>query len=383
MQDEEKLIERLDALTNGRLDATFDDEQVTVSLSRSDVDYPLSHEEFLKFLSEAESLKIDKENRFIRTDFRTFCIVYPESNLAEVIAGYNPQSFSIPVGEGITIGFRPNSLLVGVAALRKNAYEKHYQSPDGYPSIEISYDKPERRLSTAVEEQTVDMFLFQMAASDGVCFSKSALNLEAGVDPYYEYEGKEFKPSFGQLEAFSESMNLYLAASAVKETELRYLSFYKVIEYFGPVVFRLERNEALRKKLDSPEARKPDAEFLESLHSLMASFKERFSDERIPQAVIEKCVDFIDLLKLLPPSLTKALTYESSKQEVENGVRAVGLAMYATRNKVAHAKSNYRKTGGEVAGGELEQFTKFVEAVALRVIQWYNRLPEHLKTTFN
>jgi hypothetical protein len=382
--DESEALNRLQAIVGideAILQHSIYDDRIILQLKASENEYEILYTELNDFIDEAESLEIDKESRIIRTKKRTMFIVSAESTLAQVVSFYNPQSFKVSLSDRITLQFSPRSALVGIIGVKKGAWGK-YQAPDDHNTVQICYTSPADRLKPEAEEKLIDSFLFQLASVDGVLFTTSPLVVVDDENPYEGYEDKVYVPNFSSLEPFNDGMRLYMAASTVSETELRYLSFYKVIEFFGPVVFRLERNDALKKKLDSPEARKADAEFLGSLYSLMSSVKERSADDRIPQAVLENCVDFIDLIKLLPPSLQKPFNYQTPKQEVESLIKNVGQAMYTTRNKVAHAKSNYTKMGTEVGGAELEQFTKFLEQLALRAIQWYNRLPEHLKTTF-
>lgn len=378
-----RLVENLEELDKGE-DLTIDlDEtakEVTIRLYASSESYKFTETSLQTLVEDVAGLSVDKDKAVIRTKTKTFFILNPENFKAQTTLFFPPQSFNFKFSEAITFTFLPNCLLVGIVAMRSGAYDKHVQPPDSHPSLEISYTKPADKLTAPEEEHIVDAFLYQLATSDGIILTRKPMSQHEVYDPFTD-EPQEYKPTFQQVETFNEAMQLFLAASTVSEVELRYLSFYKVIEYFGPVVFKMERNEALRKKLDSPEAGNPDATFLESLHSLTLSLKDRSSDDKIPQFVIEKCVDFLDIAKLLPPSLQKPLTYSSQKTEIEAHIKNVGAIMYSTRNKVAHAKSNYSKVGNEIAGNELEALIRFTEAVAVRAIRWYNRLPQHLKNS--
>jgi hypothetical protein len=70
--------------------------------------------------------------------------------------------------------------------------------------------------------------------------------------------------------------------------------------------------------------------------------------------------------------------HQDKKAEGEH-IRLVADTLVATRNQVAHAKSNYQPQGNELALEYLPRFNDFVEAAAIRTIRWYNRLPTHLK----
>jgi hypothetical protein len=174
---------------------------------------------------------------------------------------------------------------------------------------------------------------------------------------------------------------LYLAASQITEPELKLLSYYKVLEYFAPIVMALDSNEAMRKKLDSPSTLKPDANFLKSIFELARSLEQRRKDKEMIRLVLETCMDFVDVANLLPKPLAKELSHDDKKGQSEH-IRFVSEALVATRNQVAHAKSNYEPQGNEVSEEYLPQLNEFVQAAAVRTIRWYNRLPVHLKLKF-
>jgi hypothetical protein len=165
------------------------------------------------------------------------------------------------------------------------------------------------------------------------------------------------------------------------QPELKLLSFYKVLEFFAPIVMALDSNEAMRKKLDSPSTLKPDANFLKSIFELARSLEQRRKDKEMIRQVLETCMDFVDVANLLPKPLAKELSHDDKKGQSEH-IRFVSEALVATRNQVAHAKSNYEPLGNEVSEEYLPQLNEFVQAAAVRTIRWYNRLPVHLKLKF-
>jgi hypothetical protein len=91
----------------------------------------------------------------------------------------------------------------------------------------------------------------------------------------------------------------------------------------------------------------------------------------------------IKLLKSWTQSLFKVLEFFAPKKaDIEAQSRSAAEALVATRNQVAHAKSDYRPTGVELPLAELSDFNAFLEAAAVQTIRWYNRLPVHLKLKF-
>jgi len=326
------------------------------------------------FIANVRELNIDADLAFVRTRGITFRLIAPESIPAQLVTQIAPKEFLISETEEFEISFVPRDLLITLMAVENGAYNEDWLSPDSYSAIRIKYSYAETVLNPEAEEKMIEAVLFELAASEGLVFTKSALNNDTDFNPFENEESEPFNPKFRPLESFNEGIRLFNAAVLVDEPELRFLSLYKVIEYLGPVVFKLDRNEALRKRLDCAEALRPDGAFLDGLAKLAESMKEKGGDNLIPRIVLTRCVDFAHLSSVLPPSLKKAI---GEAKDTEARIRSVAEAMYATRNSVAHAKSNYQKSGLEVPGPELIELNAFAQAVAVHAIRWYNRLPEH------
>ena len=72
-----------------------------------------------------------------------------------------------------------------------------------------------------------------------------------------------------QLEEYNEGMRLFTSAVQIKEAELKFLNFYKVLEHFSPIAVNIEANELMRKKLDSPKSKFEDGDFIRSIFQLI------------------------------------------------------------------------------------------------------------------
>jgi hypothetical protein len=284
------------------------------------------------------------------------------------------------MADGLSVHFAPSSPLVGFAAYQEEAYGD-YHAPDNYPSLEIRYQKNAKKKTPEEEKELFESLLFELAVDADVVFSVTDFQYDFDENPFEELEDKNFSTTLRPVEPFNEGMRLYLAASQITEPELKLLSLYKVLEYFSPIVMALDSNEAMRKKLDSPTALKPDANFLKSIFELARSHEQRKKDKEMIRLVFETCMDFIDVSRLLPKPLAKELSHDD-KKELSEHIRFVAEALVATRNQVAHAKSNYEPQGNEVSEEFLPKLNEFVQAAAVRTIRWYNRLPNHLKLKF-
>jgi hypothetical protein len=350
---------------------------ISLSIGNKEDAETFTRQQFLDFVAECKSYKLDSD-RFIRTNGRTLMLVHPESLKAQFICYREEQKLTFSFKKDISLHFHANDPLVQYVAV-KNGSDFEYLP--AYASLAIQYSAKQKHIPDKEEEQLLESLMFELASTEDIVFSKNELIRDFEEDPFYEFEGQKFAKKLRPLECFNEGMRLYLAAANVAGLELQLLSYYKVLEFFAPIVLALESNEALRKRLDSPAALNPDGNYLQSIFELARATERRKNDKEMIRLVLETCVDFVDVSRLLPKPLAKTLSPDDKKGLAEHS-RVVAEALYATRNQVAHAKSNYELQGTEISAEYLPELIKFVQAAAVRAVRWYNRLPTHLKLTF-
>lgn len=356
-----------------------DTKSVSVWFGATDSEIHIPRDEFLQAIEEFKSLKTSGDGSFVRTNRRTSRIVQPASTSAQTIDQFHTK-LTMKLADGTVILFKPTSFWVAIAALKAEAYDADFMPAEAYASIELFYPPNANKMSEKEEEEVIDSFLFELAASEKLVFQKAKFFEDAPWD--VEEDETEFVPKFRPLEPFNEGMRLFVAAIPVEDPELRLLSLFKVLEFFAPIVLALDSIEALRKKLDSPLALSPDANYLKSILDLVRSLDERRNDNQMIRLLFETCLDFVELSEMLPHPCFKELKYRDKKADIEAQSRSAAEALVATRNQVAHAKSDYRPTGVELPLAELSDFNAFLEAAAVQTIRWYNRLPVHLKLKF-
>ncbi|HEU0144222.1 MAG TPA: hypothetical protein VFQ47_05515 [Nitrososphaera sp.] len=359
----------------------IDEDEQTINLQypEDDHDYPFSWDDFVGLIDDAKSIEVDIESGYIRTRSRAFQLVSPV-NFEASMFDYHEYEVEVQAADGVSIGYVHNNFLVAFAAIKNGAFHEYYR-PTNYTAIEIRYINPDDRFPREIESKLVDSFLFELAATHNLHFSKSQFETEFdSVDDPFEGEfdeetGLKLRP----LETFNDGMRLYLAALQVADPELRFLSLFKVLEYFAPVVFSLEENDAIRRKLDSPLALAPDGNYIQSVIELVRSLERRKNDKEMIKTLFVTCIDVLELSKYLPPPRRQPLNYESKRAEIDNFNRNLAEVVVATRNQVAHAKSNYQPQGNELRSEEIPEFNEFLRLAAAQTIRWYNRLPEHQK----
>ena len=181
-------------------------------------------------------------------------------------------------------------------------------------------------------------------------------------------------------------MDLFIKANQSLSQDLKFLTYYKVFEYFAPYYSKLDAFEAMRKKLDSSNANDLSAYFISTIFDLTKEYDESLRDKELIKSLIDNTFDLVDIYKSLPLYMRKwmkveNLEYKTKKEAKDRVINSLGNILYATRNEIVHAKSNFNPTGIECRTEELEQLNEFMHMACYSTIKWYNRLPKHLKIT--
>lgn len=335
--------------------------------------------EFLSEAAECESITIDN-NSIIHTSNLAIQLIIPESEMAHLVC-YRCEPLSITTDSGVIIQLKNYSLPVAVYASAKNTYEARELGPlTSLTLIEADFSKCKGQKNEQVALDLVSSYLFELASSHDIVFSKTSfIHEEDEIHP--ENSNKSLDLKFKPLEVCNDGIHLYLAASQVNDPSLRFFSFYKVLEYFAPIVLNLEVHDELRKKLDSHHSLKPNGQFINEILQISKSFDVRRNDRDQIKSLLLTCVDLIGLNQELPNSLQKLRSYDTDKKQKDRYARDLAECICSTRNQVAHAKANYQTTGTECPSNELEKLTHFIEMAASETIRWYNRLPDHQRVS--
>lgn len=354
----------------------------------------ISFEDFDFLIYELENFKIISDGRF-HTTWSSYQIVkFENEDIQYYLLSQTDFSKDFELGE---IRINENAEILRFASMKLGAFHDEYGTfHQHYPVIQIEYMDKRNRLSIEDENQLILSYLFEISDSTGYNISLDKFRipnkeLQAKIEEIIKKddateEGKaaiKLKP----LINYNEGMDLFVSALQVNDESLKFLNFYKIIEYFAPIIIRLEGNSLLVSKLDNPKALNPDREFIDSIFDLVNSVKENQKDSELGKAVL-KHVDIIDLLSLLPEKIlkhskaiaqVKDINYETPKEKLSIIISVLSTALYSTRNWVVHAKSNYQLTGNEFQKEELEQLNLFMRQLTARLIRWYDKLPKHHK----
>lgn len=387
-ENEEELIfsdERIEEIVNEEEDI----ETIEFGFPGEEEYTSIEPTELIDFESEIKSINIIN-NGLIKTNLRSYYIVaLTDSEDDYRLRTYHEIGMSSL--DGIKVNLIEQSIIVGLVATKLKEYDRneYWGTANQYLAIEVIYDSADKKLNESNELDLINSYIFEVADSSG--FALNFSEIRNPMNDYYGYDEEEeenLSSGLRELEPYNEGMNLFVSAVQIKDPELKFLNFYKVLEHFSPIAVNIEANELMRKKLDAPKSSFEDGDYIRSIFELANSMRDKFNDEDLIKASFNTCFDIVSLFKKLPESIKKKirkhigateLTYSTDKQKITTSCNIASKIIYKTRNKVVHAKSNFTLTGEEITSAEFNELNNFMKEASSQAIRWYSRQPNHLK----
>lgn len=361
-------------------DIKIGDEEIFICYPEDEYIESYSISDFLNYTNDLENLrKIDDST--VRTEkIRQTIVDIDEYEFQH----FEIHNFNIDTDDYL-ISFIAQPVYIGLIASRNCMYNEDFgvYACSSYIAIEIAY-KNVVTMSSVEEDNIIATFLFQLS-------SKFNTPIKIGRFlnwPDYDVQENEDHTniSIDSLLNYSAAMDIYIQALSIRNEDIRYLYFYKIIEYFAPLVAKKKSYELLNQKLDSLSIKSRDHKYLESIFSLTRQYDISMKDRELAYTVLNECVDIIELYEYLPDSVIKKLSkivqfkesgYSALTVDKIDAVKKnISQFLYATRNDIVHAKSNYNRTGNECLPEDMEQLNLFMGKLCYCLISWNSRQPE-------
>lgn len=351
--------------------------------------YPI--EEFMDCMSDIETLvEIDKTT--VRTNHIRQTIIdsrYKDWEMfREKISSYKFE------GPDYRVTIKMNPLLIGIINTKNGNYDEDYGVGccGNYVVLELKYDG-DNRLSKEQEDDLLERITFYLTRElDAAINISEVINLDE-LGEYYldEEEIVDTTVNVDSLVGNSQLIKLYKQAKSTEDSEIKFLQYYKILEYISPLVAKLNAYDKLNKRLDLLASSTRDYKYLDTIFSVTRKYDLDVKDDYLAESVIKTCMDVSPLWELIPERLQKQMkkTFLSGKSDIcvdelkEEQLgslqKQIAKMLYATRNSIVHAKSNYEPNGYELEGDELINGNRMMDVVALSVIQWNERQPESFR----
>ena len=302
------------------------------------------------------------------------------------------------VGEGLTASVVKMPFLVGVM----NAHEGRYTEDFGFGACE-PYTAIEIRLTEEKDEEylknLIEQICFYLTDKIGVAIypweGPDINELYNRMDEYYDETDESEKDvnedtaiEVKMLPPYSPLLKMFRQAKGVDDPEIQFLQYYKIIEYVSPVVAKLVAYDHLNRRLDLLPSVNRNFKYLDSILDVVRKYDKDLRDDSLAEAVIVNCVDVVPLYEFLPQRMLKKVKGELklqkdvltdidvNEEQVRGLQHKIATILYATRNSIVHAKSNYEETGNELSLDELEEGNRILEVIVRSIINWNQRQAE-------
>lgn len=360
------------------------DEDIEIGNENIFIDFPRDYnisysiEDFLRYTDNLKSIRVIEPHSVICGQTRQTIIC---------IENYNYECFIPKLKfeiDDISLEIVDNPFLIGIIASRDGIYDKYtgITPCSFYTAIELKYKNVEYN-----EERDIDIIkrcLFYISSKYNISVSISRFTL---IDdcPYEDIDDKKevVIVTKNELIPYCRAMDYYMEGLSIGKEDIRYLYLYKIIEYFSPIVSKKTSYEQLNKRLDALQVVERNSEYLESIFKLTKQYEVSLKDKELANTVLNECIDIVLIFQFLPDRIQKIISKSChfdiknitslSSSIIEDIKKEIADILYATRNSIVHAKSNYTFTGKECPVEDLGQLNEFMIRLCDCLFVWNGR----------
>lgn len=358
------------------------DEDIYIQYPDDTIEEGISVEDFMNYTADLDHL-VKEDDSTVRMGGIRQTIVsidnYHYDYLVPEIT-YEDEKLSMEIIE--------NPVLIGFIASKERIYDEDFgvYPCSTYMAVEMRY-KTGEHYSREYENELINRFLYHIASHYDV-------SIEVGTFDWWEDITGEEKPepyeiSKESLIPYSEAMAYYSKALHIFDPDIQFHHLYKIIEHFSPIVSKKLAYEKLNQKLDALSVVSRDYLYLDSLLELSKHYELSRSDNVLCKTVLLECVDIVPIFEQLPQKIKKDIKKrcsfqfndlnDCSRKEIEQIKSEVGEVIYATRNRIVHAKMNWEKSDYACIGDDMVEMNEFMKALAQCLIIWNGRQPKEFQ----
>lgn len=369
----------------------FSKEIVDIVMDNEIIILEYSVEDMLRYLPSIENLKYDGSSAWCKNIKQIIIDVNEWNTQRGNITNY---SFK---GEHFSVKFVRDPFYIGIAAIIQGiADDNFFITPcSRYIAAEFEYFN-EEVLSQEDECRILKQLLYTISVETGTplkigqFFVTDDNAYDFDDDHENEIRKQEVCYSPEDILSYTKAMDYFSKAIEIEDEEIKYLYFYKIIEYFSPVASKKGAYNLLNLRLDALKIKNRDQQYLESIFQLTRDYDMSLKDKELATTVLRECVDSLELFDALPLSIQMQIKKRVHVQkdmvitdvkagDKENIEKEIGQILYSTRNQIVHAKSNYNPTGYECKSEDLEQLNFFMKKLCQCLIIWNNRQPDEYR----
>lgn len=334
-----------------------------------------SVEDFLRYTKDLNNIQVINNHSVISGNTRQTIISLNEYYYDYLVPNlqFDTDKYSLRIVS--------NPFLIGIIASRDGIYNEDFGvfPCSDYKAVEIIYKK--EKGSEEDDIKFIKKCLYHIASRYNVPVSIGKFRTWNDITD--EENDDNIIVTASELIPYCQAMDYYIDGLSIEKPDIKYLHLYKVIEYFSPIVSKKTSYEELNKRLDAMQIVERDSEYLESIFRLAKQYEVSLKDKELAFTVLNKCIDVTLLFPYLPENIQKTISKSChfeignidslNSSSIESVKKEIADILYATRNSIVHAKSNYTSTGKECSEEHIEQLNIFMSALCECLFVWNGR----------
>lgn len=371
-----------------------EDLKILLTLGKSDVEFELTVGELINLINEAKDAQIidnckviSKKRVLIKVEGSTFeDILFVEMLLDNDF--YKIPSIESKIdGNKVKCSIINGATLFGLITYLNNNYTSLHP-PVLYNDKFVEIYFIEGSLSNIQIDSIYNAFLFELSASLNINLQvdkRASINNSDDIFDRMEFPSSRIRPLiYGQ--GIDEVIKLFNDASRHSGNyNYSIIQYTKVIEYISQTVIKEDLTKKALQKLNSNQALRPDANYIQELEQLFVNNKTMYeSDKNAIKATIEVCCNMDEIFEFAPEYLKKVKSYKAQKKNPKanlddlkkQAIDEICQAVSDTRNSLSHAKANYTAKGCECPESEKFNYLIMLKYITIQVIRWFNSVSE-------
>lgn len=278
---------------------------------------------------------------------------------------YNDTEISCSIKTGTTIF----NLLVA-----KNLYFDKYSPPAGPDEcfIQVEFSKP---IDIQSARAMAYAYLFELSSNLNLIFEPTPRPKAGNFDLDDEVDSTVRLRPLLLGKGLFELESLFIRADFLDDNDFKALTYIKILEYISQTIVKKETNERIISKLYESDALRPNATFVLELQNIFSELQKYNHDKESISATIRTCCKYIELKSFLTDFFIKKITKNKDQEQIDT----LSKIIVATRNNIAHAKVNYKKTGYECPEEEMHTLCTVLKKLSYQAIRWFSLQGEDIR----
>lgn len=298
-------------------------------------------------------------NEFYNSNFDA--INYKQGSLGATLLFVNNIEIS---DNKISLGISQDDLTMYEFVIRRDSYFDIYWHRMYKLVIES-----EKVIEYNEAKKLANAYIFNLIVYDNYLIDYSKLPIldyPEGYDGFFS--NKHSKQDILFDDGLIKPISYFIKSKNEEDFDVKVIYLFKILEHIGPYVLKEKLINLVSEKIESL-TNKPSIDYIIELGTIYYSNNPNSDSTNLLKTILNSCLDFEKLEK---PDYIKKNGYDNINDTAKSIVN--------TRNKLVHAKSNYKDSGFECPDNirDQTQFISMIEEIAIYSIKYYSIIEKNI-----